>query len=131
MAISWITTALKFVPWGDVVSAAPTVARGARDLWRTVRHNDDEAVVPPESVAVAPPQDRVVALASRLEAVESRLQSLQQEAGASAELMTSLAEQNERLVQAVEILRARTRLLLWACALLGAAAAALAWRVLS
>jgi hypothetical protein len=50
--------------------------------------------------------------AGRLEALESQLADLRKELAASSELINSLAEQNARLVEAVGILRVRTRALL-------------------
>ena len=45
---------------------------------------------------------------------------------ASAQLIETLAEQNARIVEAVDTLRVRTRLLIVVCALLSAACVALA-----
>lgn len=129
MAI-WLT-ALKVIPWGDVVSAAPTVARSARELWRTVRRSGDEGSALGDAGSLEPPpRDRLGELAARVEQLQARQEQLESEAAASAELMASLAEQNERLVQAVDILRVRTRLLVGACVLLAGVSAALAWALL-
>lgn len=86
MAISWIT-ALKLIPWRDVVENAPTVLRTARNLW-----NKEQ----PEPL------------------LQQEVASLREEARRAAEVIESLAEQNTRLVQAVEILRVRTRVLMYA-----------------
>ncbi len=98
---AWLT-AFKVIPWADVIAAAPTVARGAKKLWHSVRDQ------PPDSksgsVAGSPE--------GRLEALESQLDDLRKELAASSELISSLAEQNARLVEAVGILRVRTRTLL-------------------
>jgi hypothetical protein len=93
MAISWLT-ALKLIPWRDVVENAPTVLRTARKLW--------DKQPPPE-----PSLQREVA-------------SLREEARRAAEVIASLAEQNTRLVEAVEVLRVRTRLLMYALGSLAA-----------
>ena len=126
MAIGWI---LKVIPWGDIVTAAPSVARGARELWRNARRTDDEAPLAQNAPALETPEERLTALVARVQAFEARHAALERELAASAELVASLAEQNQRLVGAVEILRVRTRLLLGAAALLGLAALALAWRL--
>ena len=42
--------ALKIIPWSDVVAAAPTVVRGAQQLWSKVRH---DAPVPPAPMQAA------------------------------------------------------------------------------
>ena len=84
--MSWLFTALKFIPWRDVVQNAPTVLRTAKRLW------DKEQPQP---------------------SVQQELASLREEARRAAEVIASLAEQNARLVEAVEVLRARTRLLMY------------------
>jgi hypothetical protein len=93
----WLT-AFKVIPWGEVIAAAPAIAKGARQLWSAVRKQD---ALP----AGAAPGDRIHAL-------ESRVEELRRELAASAELTATLAEQNARLIEAVAILRLRTRVLL-------------------
>jgi len=95
MAISWIT-AFKAIPWGQVVENAPTVLRGAKKLW-----------------GMAQPQ-----VAGQHTRVEQDVAELKQEVLKAAQLIESLAEQNARLVEAVEILRVRTRALGIACGML-------------
>lgn len=86
MAISWLT-ALKLIPWRDVVENAPTVLRTAKRLW------DREPAAP---------------------TLQQEVAALREEAQRAAQVIGSLAEQNTRLVQAVEILRVRTRVLMYA-----------------
>jgi hypothetical protein len=93
--MSWLT-ALKFIPWRTVMENAPTVLRTAKKLW------DNQ-----------PPPDT---------SLQQEVASLREEAQRAAAVIESLAEQNARLVQAVEILRVRTRLLMYA---LGAVTAVL------
>jgi hypothetical protein len=52
------------------------------------------------------------AVHARLSQLEAGLQAVDREQQESAELIRSLAEQNARLVEAIEIMRARVRLLL-------------------
>lgn len=101
----WLT-AFKVIPWGDVIAAAPTVARGARKLWDSIRDQ------PPASAAGPAPDSPE----GRMRALESQLLDLRRELAASTELINSLAQQNQRLVEAVGILRVRTRTLLFATA---------------
>jgi len=103
---AWLT-AFKVIPWADVIAAAPTVARGAKKLWHSVRDQ------PPDSKTGPMPGGPE----GRLEALESQLDDLRKELAASSELISSLAEQNARLVEAVGILRVRTRTLLVATAI--------------
>lgn len=109
MGIGWIT-AFKAIPWGDVIAAAPTVAQGAKKLWNTVRSRDAEVTTSPELQSAD----------GRLHALEDRISALERNSAASSELIQSLADQNARLVRAVEILRVRTRALLVICFTLSA-----------
>jgi hypothetical protein len=98
---AWLT-AFKVIPWADVIAAAPKVARGAKKLWDSAREQTPDSQADP--VPGIPE--------GRLQALESQLVDLRRELAASSELINSLAEQNARLVEAVGILRVRTRALL-------------------
>lgn len=117
MAISWLT-AFKVIPWRDVIAAAPVVAEGAKKLWATARRKSPEPL--PDTAALDP--------ADRLRTLEVQTAELKRELAASAELIQSLADQNVRLVKAVDTLRFRTWILLVFCALLALAVAAVLWR---
>lgn len=97
---SWIT-ASKVIPWGDVVENAPAVLRGAKKLWSAVRQ------------------------APEPHGVEQEIAQLKEQAENAARLISSLAEQNARLVEAVQLLRLRTRILLIMCSALVVAMVAL------
>jgi hypothetical protein len=88
MAIAWLT-ALKVIPWGDVIQHAPKVLSAARKLL------DRSPAEPP------PTKDEF----------QERM----------AKTLADLAEQNTRLVNAVEVLRVRTRILMWVTVLLALA----------
>ncbi len=101
MAISWLT-ALKIIPWGDVIEHAPAVLKGARRLLDRQRTAPTTPAAPMPA-GVAPD---LITLQQRLSALE------QQHASDMAQLtqtVAELAEQNIRLVQAVDVLRWRTR----------------------
>jgi len=104
MAISWIA-AFKAIPWSDVLSATPTIVQGAEKLWHSVKKKQGGS-------ADAEPVERPVGDAARLAQLEEQVSELRREALASSALIRSLAEQNDQLVRAVEVLRVRTRLLL-------------------
>jgi hypothetical protein len=117
MAIPWLI-ALKVIPWGDVIEHAPRVLNAARKLMD--RQKAPPVVVPSSSTPLdlgdAPPS--LGELKNRL--VEAR-QLIDQQAALQtqmAQTVAELAEQNARLVAAVDVLRKRTRILLWAVALL-------------
>ena len=111
MAIGWLT-ALKVIPWADVISTAPVVVDGAKKLWSSV----GKKPAPPELAAVAPPpvslpEARVIAaLEARIAALEVEASDLHGQMLASSELIKALAEQNTQLISRIETSRVR---LLW------------------
>ena len=127
MAIPWLV-ALKVIPWGDVIEHAPKVLSAARKLLERQRAPKSppataDSVIPMPSAA--PPS--LAALHNRLLAAQ---QQLDQQALAQEQLtqtVAELAEQNARLVSAVELLRVRTRLLLGGFALIALTLAWVAW----
>ena len=119
MALSWLT-ALKAVPWADVVQAAPGIVQGARKLFnaaKTYAGSQDDAA----SAAHATSGD---GLGDRLRQIEAGLQELQSEQRTSAELIRSLAEQNASIVAALDVMRKRVRVAIGACIVLTVALAA-------
>ena len=124
----WLS-ALKFVPWGQVIEAAPQIVQGARKLMRRSEH--ETAAAPPRPVATSAATGSPDTLAQQLATLEQRVAQLHEEQRASAVLIRSLAEQNAQVVRAVDALRARTRWLGLACALLGVISTGLLVWVLS
>ncbi len=110
MAINWLF-ALKAVPWTDLVQAAPHIVKGARRLFNSARDSEP----PPAGEAEEGLSRDGAPVQERLRRIETALQALDAEQNSSAELIRSLAEQNARVVDAIEVLRARTRLLLGLC----------------
>jgi hypothetical protein len=94
----WIT-AFKVIPWGELIAAAPTVVKGAQKLWAAVKKQDA-----PRAAGQGPEAGQ--------RALEAQIEELRKELTAASELVTRLAEQNGSLIEAVDILRVRTRLLL-------------------
>jgi hypothetical protein len=111
MALPWLL-ALKVIPCVDVIEHAPKVLNAARKLMdRQKMPLPPAARAEPLDLGEAPPS--LGELKNRL--VEAR-QLIDQQAVVQeqmAQTLTELAEQNARLVSAVELLRVRTRLLLW------------------
>jgi hypothetical protein len=103
MAIGWMT-ALKVIPWSDVIEATPGIVKGARKIFARSQETDTPAATGSPSSS-AELQARVVQL-------ESTLAQMTEQQQASAQLIETLAEQNARIVEAVDILRVRTRLLM-------------------
>ena len=122
MAAGWVA-ALKLVPWGDVLEAAPQILQAARKLIGATRKGAEEAAAGTLVDGAALPP-----VAQQLEHLHQRVARLEQEQLESAALIQSLAEQNARVVQAVDALRARNQRLLAAVAVLALACIGLmAW----
>lgn len=121
MAISWLGV-LKSVPWSEVITTAPKVAEGAKKLWGTVArkpvpHADDVPDDPPEvDVQDASHAEAIARLEARAAALEAAVSDLHAQMLESSALITTLAEQNARLVERTELNRMRT---LWLMALTG------------
>lgn len=126
MPLPWIA-ALKIIPWGDVIEHAPKVLNAARKLLdKNKQPSTPVPAGPPLDPAAGPPT--LGELRNRL--IEAR-QLIDQQAGAQlqmAQTLSELAEQNARLVEAVQLLRVRTRMLIAAVVLLGIGVAVLLLR---
>jgi hypothetical protein len=105
--VGWIT-ALKVIPWGDVIEAAPALAKGARKFFTKTQQVPVEPV-PPVNV---PEDDALGQAYGRIHQLEQRVGELTEQQKASAALIESLAEQNAQVVRAIDVLRVRTRMLL-------------------
>ena len=106
MAIPWLT-ALKVIPWGDVISHAPTVLEKARDLMS--RKPADAA---PQPMATPNAHDDVPSLGelkNRLLTASMHIDDLQQRQTQLTQTVSELAEQNAALVSAVSSLRQTVR----------------------
>ena len=117
MAINWLV-ALKAVPWTDLAQAAPGIVKGARKLYTSVRGG---AAADAAETAAAPGSTD-----ARVTQIENRLATLMAEQQASAELIRNLADQNARLIEVVEIMRARARILFVLVTVMGIGCIALA-----
>jgi hypothetical protein len=116
MAIPWLA-ALKIVPWGDVIEHAPNVLKAARKLM------DRQKAEPELSTNTAMDMagqsvPSLGELQNRLIAAQVQIDGHAQTQAQLTETLAALAEQNAQLVSAVEVLRLRTRLLVWGMAAL-------------
>jgi hypothetical protein len=120
MAIGWMT-ALKVIPWGDVIEATPNIVKGARKMFARTQAEES-----PIETDTANRGD----LSARVAMLEDSLTHMVDQQKASAKLIETLAEQNARIVEAVEILRVRTRLLIiTSLVLVASLAGTVAWVV--
>lgn len=107
MAVGWLT-ALKVIPWADVIEAAPGLAKSARSLFKRTQDGVPAAA---EGMA-APPADHgdtssLAQAVQRVAALESLLVQTTERQHAAAALIDTLATQNARLVEAVDALDKR------------------------
>jgi len=123
MAIGWMT-ALKIIPWANVLESAPHIVKAAKHLFSATKTDRDNF----SAGASAPAGDDVAHLNKRIQVMEMKIAELREEQKSSAELIKSLAEQNAFIVEAIEVLRARVKILLVVSAsLFGALAGLVFW----
>ena len=107
MAIGWLT-ALKTIPWSDVISTAPVVVDGAKKLWHSVGKKPAQggltAVPAPASLKETP---TIAELQTRIAALETEATDLHAQMVSSSELIKVLAEQNTQLIRRIETSRVR------------------------
>jgi len=106
--MNWLT-ALKFLPWGEMIEYAPKLVNGAQKLWQRARNEQSET----DAIIIDVPPASLDETARDLQELKKQLQDVQAQQLELSNLVTELAAQNQRLVGAVDVLRVRTRLLLW------------------
>ena len=117
MAI-WFTV-LKMIPWKDVIQAAPTIAKSANQLWQNF-HKENKPKIAPTAIPDLS-QDPVGNLQARVTNLENERRESQAKALEAADLAKAMAEQNQALTEAVDKLRARSRVLIAITVLLSVA----------
>lgn len=103
---------LKGVPWAGVISTAPLVADGAKQLWKAVSRKpplpeplSEQAHSPHTSGSTA-----IETLSARIVSLETNVNNLHEQMLKSSELIKVLADQNSLLINRVEASRVR---ILW------------------
>ncbi|MBP9942099.1 MAG: hypothetical protein KBF33_12020 [Comamonas sp.] len=120
MAISWVT-ALKMVPWGDVIQAAPSVLKAAKGLMKKSPEQAQEEAEQAASLHAARPSLASNAGELALQQVaqlEARIHHLEAAQRASNQVLEKMAEQQAQIVKTVGILRTGATRLAWACGVL-------------
>jgi hypothetical protein len=107
MAIGWMT-ALKIIPWGNVLESAPHIVKAAKHLFSATKADQDDYASPSDLGR----REGLANLDGRIKLMEERITELRQEQQSSAELIKSLAEQNALIVEAVDIFRMRLKIVL-------------------
>ncbi|MBM3398591.1 MAG: hypothetical protein FJY28_08150 [Betaproteobacteria bacterium] len=123
MAIPWLM-ALKVIPWGDVIEHAPSVLKAARKLMDRQPPDAAGRASTPTSVSAVPSLGE---LKNALVAAQGQIERQAQTQRELTETLAELAEQNARLISTVEVLRLRTRVLVWAGAAMLVWLAVLTW----
>ena len=122
MAIPWIT-ALKLVPWGEVIEAAPQVIKAAKGLIRKkdadAQREEQVAAAAATAERIAPPTSSGELALQQIQLLQGRVELLEQSQRQSLEIIEKLAEQNAQLVTTVSALRVGAQRLVWACTALG------------
>ena len=124
MAISWVS-ALKLVPWGDVIQAAPTVLKAAKGLMKKSPEQELEdaaqAAFPASAESQTPAANAGELALQKVAQLEARIQQLEAAQRASNQVLEKMAEQQAQLVKTVGLLRTGATRLAWACGILSVA----------
>lgn len=104
--MNWLT-ALKFLPWGEVIEYAPKLVTGAQKLWQRVKTEQAET----DAITIEQSPQSLDDTARELLELKQQLQDTQAQQLELSNLVSELAAQNQRLVSAVDVLRIRTRIL--------------------
>ena len=97
------------IPWDKVIELAPTIAERAGTLWNSITSKNKRQPVEERGVYAAYSTELSESdiLKARLDRLEERVASLEEEIQVSAGLLKTLAEQNTSLVQRIELHRTR------------------------
>jgi hypothetical protein len=131
MAVNWLAS-LRDVPWSNVLGMAPKIVDSGKKLWEKVSDKTgDGSGETTQSAAQLPVPAAIAAFELRLEALEKKSAQLREEAVASFDVVRSITDQHSQVVQAVDVLLVRTRVLVRISVLLGITCIALLVLVLS
>ncbi len=108
--INWLS-ALKILPWGDMIEYAPKLVNGAQKLWQRMKTETAET----EAIIIEQTPSSEATTARELQELNQQLQDMQTQQLELSNLVSELAAQNQRLVNAIDVLRLRTRILLGFC----------------
>ena len=129
MAVSWIS-ALKMVPWGEVIKATPQVVKAAQGLLKKKEAQDEaqeqDLSAQQAKQRLSPPRSAGEQALLLIQHQEARIAQLEQSQRQSLEIIEKLAQQNSQIVATVGALRTGAQRLAWACGVLGACVLGLA-----
>lgn len=123
MSGKWISS-FKDISWSKVQEAVPAIVEGARKAWGQGGNKPAKAVgASPDTTSHGAPTPE--SLQVWIDTLDKRTRGLAEEAVASFDVVRSITEQHSKVVEAVDLLLERTRVLLWTCAALTVAVLAL------
>lgn len=118
----WIT-ALKLVPWSEVIKATPQVMKAAQSM---LKKTDAQEEAREQQANTGNASQRIPAPSSAgeqalllIQQQEERIAQLEQAQRQSLEIIEKLAQQNTQIVATVGALRTGAQRLAWACGILG------------
>ena len=109
MAFGWFTV-LKIIPWKDVLENAPHIAKAAKNLYAGTKNNTS----PGSAGSSVPTSD-----SENKKSTSFHLHEIEREVSDLNSVVRSLAKQNVRIVEAIEVLRIRSKVLIFLCIALG------------
>ncbi|MEG1357959.1 hypothetical protein, partial [Comamonas sp.] len=116
-------SALKLVPWGEVIKATPQVVKAAQSLLKKkeaqAEANEYSASAQQEAQHLSPPTSAGEQALLLIQQQELRIAQLEQSQRQSLEIIEKLAQQNAQIVTTVGALRTGAQRLAWACGVLG------------
>jgi hypothetical protein len=132
MAVNLLAS-LKYVPWSKVISMTPAIVESGGKLWDRISSRRAQASTVANPAGQTPPStpEALAAIEIRLVTLEKKTAELGEEAVSSFQVVKSIVDQNAQVVQAVDVLLARTQLLVRVSVLLGFVCVALLVLVLA
>jgi len=106
MAFGWITV-LKIIPWKDVLENAPHIAKAAKNLYVGTKNNISSSGPADSSASTSDSGNK--------KSTDSHLHEIEREVSDLNSVVRSLAKQNVRIVEAIEVLRIRSKVLIFSC----------------
>jgi hypothetical protein len=118
LAIGWIN-ALRVIPWKDVLEAAPGMVKGAKRLFTAAKdETNSQPMADSSSTIVSFDIEGLANLDNRVRHLQAQITELNSDHNSSAKLIKSLAEQNAHVVNVIEVLQVRIKILIYVCVLL-------------
>lgn len=98
-----------------MIEYAPKLVNGAQKLWQRMKVEKTET----DTIIIEQAPQSANETVRELQELKQQLQDVQAQQLELSNLVSELATQNQRLVSAVDVLRMRTRILLWLSVMLG------------